>query len=87
MLNGTATSGLAASKSSDLEAAGFSPYADNANSTENTTTMVYYNGSARSSALGVAQTLGVDASNVAENTLGYSTSYDVIVVLGSDQVG
>ena len=87
VLNGTATSGLAASKSSDLEAAGFSPYADNANSTENTTTMVYYNGSARSSALGVAQTLGVDASNVAENTLGYSASYDVIVVLGSDQVG
>ena len=87
VLNGTATSGLAASKSSDLEAAGFSPYADNANSTENTTTMVYYNGSARSSALGVAQTLGVDSSNVAENTLGYSTSYDVIVVLGSDQVG
>lgn len=85
VLNGTGVSGLAASKSSDLESAGFSPYADTANSSSHTTSMVYYNGSSRSSAIGVAETLGISTDNVAENTEGYSTKYDVIVVLGADQ--
>ena len=85
VLNGTNVSGLAASTSTELEGAGFSPYADSADSMDHATSTVYYNGSHRSAALGVAQTLGIDESNVAENTVGYSTSYDVIVVLGADQ--
>ena len=84
VLNGTSVSGLAASKSTELEGAGFSPYADSASSMDHTTSAVYYNGSARPSALGVAQTLGISESSVAENTEGYSTSYDVVVVLGTD---
>ncbi|WP_417229440.1 LCP family protein [Thermophilibacter sp.] len=84
VLNGTSVSGLAASKSTELEGAGFSPYADSASSMDHTTSNVYYNGSARSSALGVAQTLGIDESHVSENTEGYSTEYDVVVVLGTD---
>ena len=86
VLNGTSVSGLAASKSTELENAGFMPYADSADSMDHTTSTVYYNGSSRSAALGVAQTLGIDEANVAENTAGYSTDYDVIVVLGTDQV-
>ena len=78
-------SGLAASKSTELENAGFMPYADSDASMDHTTSTVYYNGSSRSAALGVAQTLGIDEANVAENTAGYSTDYDVIVVLGTDQ--
>lgn len=85
VLNGTTVSGLAASKSTELESAGFLPYADSDSSTDHTTSMVYYNGNARSAALGVAQTLGIDEANVAENTEGYSTDYDVVVVLGTDQ--
>ena len=85
VLNGTTVSGLAASKATTLEGAGFSPYADSDSSTDHTTSAVYYNGDARSAALGVAQTLGIDEANVSENTAGYSTNYDVIVVLGTDQ--
>ena len=85
VLNGTSVSGLAASKSTELEGAGFSPYADSASSMDHTTSNVYYNGSARSSALGVAQTLGIGEDHVSENTEGYSTEYDVVVVLGGDQ--
>ena len=85
VLNGTSVSGLAASKSTELENAGFMPYADSDASMDHTTSMVYYNGTSRSAALGVAQTLGIDEANVAENTVGYSTDYDVIVVLGTDQ--
>ena len=33
----------------------------------------------------MAQTLGIDEANVTENTVGYSTDYDVVVVLGTDQ--
>ncbi len=86
VLNGAGVSGLAASKSTILEEAGFSPYADTASSSNHTTTMIYYNGDAEDVALGVADTLGVSEDNIAENTEGYSTSYDVVVVLGSDQV-
>ena len=83
VLNGTGTSGLAANKANTLTSAGFSATADNADTTSNTTTKVYYNGSAQAKANGVAEKLGVSTSNVAENT-DYSTKYDVIVVLGSD---
>lgn len=85
VLNGAGVDGLAMSKSTELESAGFSPYADTASSSNHTTSMVYYNADNRSAALGVAQTLGISADNVAENTEGYSTRYDVIVVLGADQ--
>ena len=85
VLNGTNVNGLAASKSTKLEAAGFSPYADSDSSTDHTASRVYYNGNGRSAALGVAQTLGISETNVAENTEGYSTDYDVVVVLGTDQ--
>lgn len=85
VLNGTMVSGLAASKSSELDLAGFTAYADSDSSTDHTTSVIYYNGDAKASALGVAQTLGIDESNVSENTVGYTTSYDVIVVLGTDQ--
>ena len=85
VLNGTTTSGLAGSVSAELEAAGFTPNADNADSTDHATTSVYYNGDAYGSALGVAQTLGVDETTVAKNSQGYSTAYDVVVVVGSDQ--
>ena len=85
VLNGTSTSGLAGAKSEELEAAGFTPYADNADSMEYTNTSVIYNVSHRNAALGVAQTLGLSETVVMENTAGYSTDYDVIVVLGADQ--
>ena len=85
VLNGTSTSGLAGAKSEELEAAGFTPYADNADSMEYTNTSVIYNVGHRNAALGVAQTLGLSETVVMENTAGYSTDYDVIVVLGADQ--
>lgn len=85
VLNGTGTSGLAGSKSEQLDNAGFSSYADNAGSSEHTMSMVYFNGDTRNEALGVAQTLGISEDCVAENTEGYSTDYDVVVVLGADQ--
>ena len=85
VLNGTSTSGLAGTIASDLEAAGFTPHADNADSTDHATTSVYYNGEGRGSALGVAQTLGVSKESVAENDQGYSTEYEVVVILGADQ--
>lgn len=85
VLNGTDVSGLAMSHATDLEEAGFSVLADNASTNEQTTTMVYYNGSAASKARGVAQTLGVDESNIAENPGDFSKDYDVVVILGSDQ--
>lgn len=85
VLNGAGVNGLAGEKSTVLEAAGFSPYAETANSSDYTTSSVYYNGDARGAALGVAQTLGIDEANVSENTEGYSSDYEVIVVLGADQ--
>lgn len=85
VLNGAGISGLAASKSTILEAAGFSPYAETASSSSYTTSTVYYNDDARGTALGVAETLGISEGNVVENTEGYSTEYDVVVVLGADQ--
>ena len=87
VLNGTSTTGLAGVKSEELEAAGFTPYADNADSMEYTNSSVIYNVSHRSAALGVAQTLGLSETVVMENTAGYSADYDVIVILGADLAG
>ena len=85
VLNGAGVSGLAGTKSDELNSAGFNAEADNADSSH-TTTQIYYNGDSRNAALGVAETLGVEESNVLENSQGlHSTEYDVVVVLGADQ--
>ena len=85
VLNGTGVNGLAGEKSTELEMAGFNPYAETADSSDHATSTVYYNGDSRSAALGVAQTLGISEESVVENTEGYSTDFEVIVVLGADQ--
>ena len=89
VLNGTSTSGLAANKSNTLNSKGFTATADNSDSSDTKTTKVFYNSSssskAEAEAAGVAETLGVDASNIKENDGTYSTKYDVVVLLGSDQ--
>lgn len=85
VLNGAGIDGLAGSVSTELDQAGFDPYAATADNFDYTTTTVYYNGDARSAALGVAETLGLSSDSVTENPGDYSTSYDVVVVLGADQ--
>ena len=42
------------------------------------------NSGSEAKAVGVAETLGVDAANISENDGSYSTKYDVVVLLGSD---
>ena len=85
VLNGAGVSGLAGSKSSELDSAGFSADASNADGSY-TTTQIYYNGDSLNAARGVAETLDVSESNILENNQGlYTTDYDVIVVLGTDQ--
>lgn len=85
VLNGAGIAGLAGSRANTLISAGFDAEAGNANESGVTTTRIYYNDDSLASALGVAKTLGVDESNVSENTGTYSPYYDVIVILGSDQ--
>ena len=86
VLNGAGIQGLASKKSNVLIEKGFTATADNSDTSSNTTTVVYYNetSGARSSALGVAETLGVPSSNVKPNDGSYSTKYSVVVLLGSD---
>lgn len=86
VLNGTSTAGLAARKASTLKDKGFNTATDNASSSNNSASAVYYSGEARSAALGVAETLGISTSHVAQNDGSYSSDFDVIVILGSDQV-
>ena len=85
VLNGTEMSGLASTVATTLEREGFSPVADNAGSTDHAETVIYYNGDGRGAALGVAEALGMSEDRVTENNQGYSTTYDVVVVLGGDQ--
>ena len=85
VLNGTDTSGLAANKANKLNSKGFTTTADNADANDTTTTKIYYNNDASSKAAGVADTLGVSTDNISANDGTYSTSYDVVVILGSDQ--
>lgn len=88
VLNGAGIQGLAAKKANVLIDKGFTATAENGDTTSNTTTVVFYNESttgARSSALGVAETLGVVSSNVKPNDGTYSKQYSVVVLLGSDQ--
>ena len=85
VLNGAAVSGLAGEKSDALAKAGFEPEAGNAPQTVSTTT-VYYNGEdAYAAALGVAETLGIPQASIAPNNGSYTTAFDVVVVLGTDQ--
>lgn len=84
VLNGAGISGLGASTSATLNETGFYASSDNASSFGNTTTTIYYNGSAEGVAMGVANTLGVDSSHIRANDGTYSTDYDVVVLLGED---
>ena len=86
VLNGAGIQGLAAKNSEILEGKGFTPTAENSDTTSNTTTVIYYNDTdgAQASALGVAETLGVSSSNVKPNDGSYSKQYNVVVLLGSD---
>lgn len=88
VLNGTNVSGLASSNANLLTKKGFQATAENASTKGYTTTVIVYNSSrsdsARSAALGVAQTIGADESAVSENDGSYSENYDVVVVLGTD---
>ena len=85
VLNGASVSGLAGETASTLASAGFEAEAGNAPQTVSTTT-VYYNGEdAYAAALGVAETLGLTESSVVENDGSYTTAYDVVLVLGTDQ--
>lgn len=84
VLNGAGVSGLAGQTAETLAAAGFEAEAGNAPQTASAT-KVYYNDDSRASALGVAQTLGLAESSVAQNDGSYTTAYDVVVVLGTDQ--
>jgi LCP family protein required for cell wall assembly len=83
VLNATSTQGLANEVCTKLEEAGFDAMADNA-SVKSDTTTIYYNGTqGQARANGVLQTLGGSYA-IAENDGTYSTSVDVVVVLGSD---
>ena len=84
VLNGAGISGLGASTADTLNYTGFYASSDNASSFGNTTTTIYYNGSAEGVAAGVAETLGLSSSHIRENDGTYSTEYDVIVLLGED---
>lgn len=84
VLNGAGVTGLAASTASTLEDAGFTATAGNASSYDTATTVIYYNDDASDVAAGVAETLGIDSSNIVANDGSYSTDYDVVVLLGTD---
>ena len=85
VLNGSGVAGLAFDTCDELDAAGFDSTADNADDFDHSTTRVYFNGGSTGAAraLGVIQTLGIEASpEKADGS--YPTDYSVIVVLGSD---
>ena len=84
VLNGTSTSGFATNKANALNSKGFTATADNADASDTKTTKIVYNSGSEAKAVGVAETLGVDAANISENDGSYSTKYDVVVLLGSD---
>ncbi|MCR8908418.1 LCP family protein [Thermophilibacter sp. ET337] len=85
VLNATGVAGLAGDTANTLTDAGFEAAAGNANESGLTATKIYYNDDSLASALGVAKTLGVPEANVSQNDGSYTTTYDVIVVLGTDQ--
>ena len=84
VLNAAGVAGLATETAETLAAAGFEAEAGNASDYVEAT-RIYYNDDSLASALGVAQTLGVPEASVSQNDGSYTTTYDVIVVLGQDQ--
>ena len=84
VLNAAGVAGLASETAETLSAAGFEAEAGNASDYVEAT-RIYYNDDSLASALGVAQTLGVPEASVSQNDGSYTTTYDVIVVLGQDQ--
>lgn len=84
VLNCTGTSGLAARLASRLGQLGYNATATDGGKRDNTTTTVYYNGSAnQSKAEALARHLG-DSVSAQKNDGTYSTSYDMVVVVGDD---
>lgn len=85
VLNGAGVQGLAGTKATLLENKGFDTTATNSPTSE-TTTVVYYNGSAaKAKAVGAAESLGLAESSVKQNDGTWTANYDVVVVLGTDQ--
>ena len=85
VLNASGINGLAGSIAENLASLGFEADAGNASESGNDVTRIYYNDDSLAAALGVAEALGVAQSSVSQNTGAYTTTYDVIVVLGTDQ--
>ena len=85
VVNTTGVGGLGGQKSDKLTAAGFSSEATTG-TTKKTSSYVVYNGdAAKAKAVGAAKTLGISTSNVEANDGTWSTAYDVLVVIGTDQ--
>ena len=85
VVNTSGITGAAANASQKLGAAGFT-CSEAVFDSDETTTKVYYNGSAaKAKAVGVAQTLGISESNVIANTGAWTTNYEVVLVLCSDK--
>jgi len=80
VLNGAGIQGIAGQVANRLERAGFSALADNADA--RTDTLVVYNEGDEGKAAGVIEDLGLSSEPVA-NDGSWSTSVDVVVVIGS----
>jgi LCP family protein required for cell wall assembly len=81
--NGTNTSGLALTVANKLIAAGYTAVADNAASRTHATTLVLYSSDDQASAAEqIASTIG--GGTVEKNDGTYSTTSDVLVIVGSD---
>lgn len=83
VLNASGKQGAAANVANKLQQKGFDTAADNASGSHEVT-MVYYNGDGVAKAAGVADSLGIPTSNVQKNDGSWSTTQDVVVVLGTD---
>lgn len=83
VLNGTATSGLAASAGDELTAAGWNvPTVANASTEDQTATTIYYSDPTfEGAALGLAEALGV---GTLVQTQDFVDTADLVVVVGSD---
>ena len=83
VLNASGKQGAAGGAANSLKGSGFDALADNA-SGSHAVTMVYYNGDSAAKAAGVADVLGVPVANIQANDGTWSTTQDVVVVLGTD---
>jgi hypothetical protein len=82
VLNGTTTAGVAGKGASTLAGAGFTTSTNDAPSVQSKTA-VYYNGDSAAKAAGVAKSLGLSVTPVA-NDGNWDGSVDVVVVFGTD---